>query len=1471
MSCFFNNNNNDNNNKNFEASEFGIYTIRVEDDDDDFVDQMAPLLLGVEEEEEELVDEQAMEEDKEQVFCPGVDVRMLTPVQRRQLLDNLLKSTEDENEQILVKMRNRLDKVGITIPTIEVRYENLSIDADCYVGNRALPTLLNNTQNFFESILSKFHLLRTKKRVLTILDNVSGIIKPGRLTLLLGPPSSGKTTLLLALAGKLDKDLKVTGKITFNGHTQDEFVPEKTAAYISQKDLHVGEMTVNETLNFSAKCQGIGTNYELMEEISRREKEAGIKPDVEVDAFMKARSLGGVMSSIATDYTLRVLGLDVCADTMVGDDMRRGISGGQKKRVTTGEMIVGPTRALFMDEISTGLDSSTTFSIINTLRQSAKIMDYTVLVSLLQPAPETFELFDDIILLSEGKVVYHGPRVHVLEFFESCGFKCPDRKGVADFLQEVTSRKDQEQYWFNRQQPYHLVSVSEFTEAYQQFFIGRQMKEELAVPFPKELNHRAALSTEKYSVSKRELVKANYDKQLLLMKRNAIVYIFMIMQLAVGAFISMTVFFRTRLHQRTLSDGTTYLGALFYAIVTIMFNGFGDLAIMISRLPVLIKQRDLLFYPAWSYSLSTIVLSIPVTVLQSVVWVTMTYYVTGYAPEASRFFKQMLLLFLMGQTAGSMFRLIAALCRTMVLANTAGFIFILLSFMLGGFVVPRPYIKKWWIWGYWISPLTYAQQAISVNEMLAPRWSTIPPGTTKPLGVQVLESRGLFAHAYWYWIGVSALVGFIIVFNIGFTLAIAFMPPVGKPQAVMSEEELAEKEANREGTRVLLKSPKQPKRSHPRRSVTNIGQTTQGELQLQQIQRNSSSLHRNGSSNNTSKNAVTRGMVLPFQPLSISFDDISYFVDMPAEMKQDGFTETRLKLLSNITGAFRPGVLTALVGVSGAGKTTLMDVLAGRKTGGYIEGDIRISGFPKDQKTFARISGYCEQNDIHSPQVTVRESLIFSAWLRLGSDIDNETKESFVEQVMDLVEMKSLEYALVGLPGITGLSTEQRKRLTIAVELVANPSIIFMDEPTSGLDARAAAIVMRTVRNTVDTGRTVVCTIHQPSIDIFEAFDELLLLKRGGRVIYCGPLGQRSHKLVEYFEAIPGISKIKEGYNPATWMLEASSVPVENRLGVDFAELFEQSSLYRHNKELVKELSEPVPGSMDLSFPSEYSQPFFQQLKCTLWKQHLTYWRSPHYNLVRVVFTLLTALVFGSLFWNDGSKRDNSNDLFNIFGALYGATIFICFNNCGTVQPVVSIERTVFYREKAAGMYSAIPYALAQVLIEVPYVLIQATVYALITYSMTGFEWTPAKFFWFLFILYFTLISFTFYGMMMVALTPNSQLAQILASFFYALFNLFSGFLIAKPMIPPWWIWYYWICPLAWTLYGLIASQFGDITTTVYVVATGESPTVKDYIDTYFGYKQSFLGVVAGVMVGWAVFFAIIFVFAIKFLNFQRR
>ena len=238
---------------------------------------------------------------------------------------------------------------------------------------------------------------------------------------------------------------------------------------------------------------------------------------------------------------------------------------------------------------------------------------------------------------------------------------------------------------------------------------------------------------------------------------------------------------------------------------------------------------------------------------------------------------------------------------------------------------------------------------------------------------------------------------------------------------------------------------------------------------------------------------------------------------------------------------------------------------------------------------------------------------------------------------MELVELVPLSDSTVGKPGIGGLSVEQRKRLTIAVELVANPSIVFMDEPTSGLDARAAAIVMRTVRNTVNTGRTVVCTIHQPSIDIFEvrrrlaaarcrfswispgmgvlcfrcatrtcallnslswlrlssccvlsmtatadnstaarvfkltcpvcalpqSFDDLMLMKYGGSVIYHGNLGERSHRLIEYFKAVPGVPDLQEGLNPATWMLQVSTPGMESTLGVNFAEIYQNSNLFQ--------------------------------------------------------------------------------------------------------------------------------------------------------------------------------------------------------------------------------------------------------------------------------------------------------------------
>uniref|UniRef100_A0A7N0U871 ABC transporter domain-containing protein n=1 Tax=Kalanchoe fedtschenkoi TaxID=63787 RepID=A0A7N0U871_KALFE len=1380
-----------------------------------------------------------------------VDIKNLGVVEKKRLLERLVKIAEEDNEKFLFKLKDRIDRVGIDIPTIEVRFDHLSVEAGAYVGGRALPTIFNFIVNILEGLLNYLHIIPSRKQPFQILQDISGIIKPKRLTLLLGPPSSGKTTMLLALAGKLDSHLKTSGEVTYNGHTMKEFVPQRTSAYIGQHDLHLGELTVRETLAFSARCQGVGPRYDMLTELSRREKEASIKPDPDVDIYMKAAALEGQEASVVTDYIIKILGLEICADTLVGNEMFRGISGGQKKRVTTGEMLVGPARALFMDEISTGLDSSTTFQIVNSIRQTIHILNGTALISLLQPAPETFDLFDDIILLSDGQIVYQGPRENVLEFFESMGFKCPERKGVADFLQEVTSKKDQKQYWVRRDEPYSYITVTEFAEAFKSFHIGCELGDELSVPFDKTKSHPAALTTQKYGVSTKELLKACTAREFLLMKRNSFVYVFKGVQLIIMAFICMTVFLRTNMHRNTVEDGGVYMGALFFAVIMLMFNGFSELALTIMKLPVFYKHRDFLFFPPWAYALPSWILQIPVTLVEVAIWVTMTYYVIGFDPNVERFFRQYLLLLTVQQMASALFRLMGALGRNVIVANTFGSAALVMIMVLGGFIISRDDVKPWWIWGYWASPIMYAQNAITVNEFLGKSWSHVPPNSNETLGVQILKSRGLFPEANWYWIGLGATIGFILLFNFLNTVALSYLNPIGKPQAVLSKEIIAERNSSvRQETRLPFLQENASERESRTGSQRSVSSRTMSA--------------RIGDTNEMDQNKK-RGMVLPFEPLSITFDEVKYAIDMPQEMKDQGILEDRLELLKGVSGAFRPGVLTALMGVSGAGKTTLMDVLAGRKRGGYIEGSITISGHPKNQKTFARIAGYCEQNDIHSPHVTVYESLVYSAWLRLPQDVNSATRKMFIEEVMELVELTSLRGALVGLPGVDGLSTEQRKRLTIAVELVANPSILFMDEPTSGLDARAAAIVMRTVRNTVNTGRTVVCTIHQPSIDIFDAFDELLLLKRGGETIYVGPLGRHCSQLIKYFEDITE-AKIKDGHNPATWMLEVTSHGQEEILNFDFAEKFKSSELHRRNKELIREFSTPAPDSKDLYFPTQYSQSFFTQCRACLWKQQLSYWRNPLYSAVRLIFTTFIALLFGTIFWDLGLKREKRQDLFNAMGSMYAAVLFMGVQNSVSVQPVVAIERTVFYRERAAGMYSSAPYAFGQAAIEMPYIFAQTLIYGVIVYAMIGFEWNAEKFFWYLFFMYFTLLYFTFYGMMAVAVTPNHNIAAIVSSAFYAIWNLFSGFVVPSSRIPIWWRWYYRICPVAWTLYGLVASQFGDVTRKL---DTGE--TVQEFIESYFGFHHSFLGGVAFINVAFAVLFGFMFTFSIKVFNFESR
>eukprot|EP00208_Stichococcus_sp_RCC1054_P006723 CAMPEP_0206141786 /NCGR_PEP_ID=MMETSP1473-20131121/14100_1 /ASSEMBLY_ACC=CAM_ASM_001109 /TAXON_ID=1461547 /ORGANISM="Stichococcus sp, Strain RCC1054" /LENGTH=1124 /DNA_ID=CAMNT_0053536477 /DNA_START=231 /DNA_END=3601 /DNA_ORIENTATION=+ len=1037
---------------------------------------------------------------------------------RKSLLMRALGTEQADAEGMLNKIRARFDAVGYEVPTVEVRFEDLHITTSVYsTAARNVPNIINAYRDIFEYAFLKSGIYRPKKTKMAILNHVTSVLRPGRCTLLLGPPAAGKSTLLKSLAGKMENisSVKKTGVITYNGRTFDEFLPQTASVYIEQEDQHLPELTVRETMDFSALCQGAGHKKGEVEHIRALEKEKGVVPDWDVNAYMLVDAKEKQQNSIATDYTLRMLGLEQAADTIIGNADIRGISGGQKKRVTTAEMIVGPKKVIFADEISTGLDSSTTYEIVKFMGDTCAALGNTTLIALLQPAPETFELFTDVMLLSEGYLVYHGPRKGIEDFFADLGFVCPERKGVADFLQEVTSKKDQKQYWSGELGPYKYLSVAEMAERFKESTYGREIQDHMSKEIvkaevgSKHHGQEELLRSNRYALSNRDLFWFCWARELTLARRNLFVYGFRFFVTMFMGFVTATLFIRTEFSADSVANGNLYFGMIFFSSIMLLFDGFAEETLTVQRIPGFFKQRDNMFYSAAAYVFPTTIIRIPYSLLCATLWSVITYYPVGLAPEASRFFFFLFMLFLLHSMGIAMFRCIASICRNETVASTGGSFFFLVLLLLGGFLLARGDIPGWWIWFYWINPISYATQAIAINEFLAPRWASVPATGYANAGIAILRQRGIHVDDWWRWLGVGCTIIGWAAFNIGCWLAHGYLDPLEGHTATLrpedTEDEVIEGDKSNAPSRKSLEngdvetgtvpSARHVSTTAPSASPPSLSQLMASRRSVVPENGNPAVSGRSiGVDSNLSGNvplADQSGMVLPFTPLNLSFHHLNYYVPLSkdvaeAESKKlnnrigqhDG--KDMLQLLRDCSGSFRPGILTALVGSSGAGKTTLMDVLAGRKTTGVIEGDIRVSGHPKVQKTFARVMGYCEQTDIHSPNITVFESLQFSAALRFSKDVEKDIVAAFVEEVLKLVELEPVRGNIVGKPGESGLSVEQRKRLTIAVELVANPSVVFMDEPTSGLDARAAAIVMRTVRNTVNTGRTVVCTIHQP-------------------------------------------------------------------------------------------------------------------------------------------------------------------------------------------------------------------------------------------------------------------------------------------------------------------------------------------------------------------------------------------------------
>lgn len=1452
---------------------------------------------------------------------------------------------------------------GVERPTLQADFRNVSVTTRALVGSAGVATVGNILPQLFQDLIGH----KGETVTLHVLKDLNGSLKPRRFTLLLGPPGSGKSTFLRLLSGRLKKstNLKVDGQMTYNGVTDREFVVERTVAYVDQNDNHIPVLTVGETLDFAHTCSTGNEQPDYMAHGKSAPRAVGGSPGGKQKAVAQgepANGTNGIVSGTANGTTNghadaireggdgeeqpvvmeptgfahargeedfnqamfeaimrdsitrgvrvemveRLLGIKHTEKTIVGNAMVRGVSGGERKRVTTAEMLVGFQRMLCLDEISTGLDSATLFSIVTFLKQSCAAFNLTTVISLLQPPPEVFQLFDDVILMAEGRIVYHGPTEDVQSFFETLGFVLPPRMDLPSWLQEVTTPTGQWKYgtdelkrrWAasagsnrgvqstgalpavatdastavpratvdpNTGKVPLLVTTEAMTEAfYGTNQHGKAMLQELEHnPFDPASGHPRALVKQRYALSIWRAIKVDTARQWLLFIRNRALINFRTVQLVLIGIIIGTLFYNL---PANLNSTRQYFGATFLSVLFIAFGSAPELSLLIQNRTVWYKHRNNLFLPASAEAISMACVRALNTVWESVIFSSIVYWMVGYVREPGAYFTYLLIISCIGWCMSGLFRFIGAVAPTPTHAQAFGMLGILMLVLTSGFAIVRTSIPPWWIWAYYISPFAYALRAIVINEMTSSKWDA-PTSSGVPTGISALDSFGFFTDRKWIWIGVGYMIGFYLLMNFLTWVGLRFYSGQQRRASVPDERALARARAEAEARR-------QSAEAAAATAVTA------------------------GSAPTDTTVAISSG--LKFTPITLVFRDLRYFVPNPAAggtgkkgaaapAKGDGKVAAaapaadappaELELLKGITGFTQPGVLTALMGGSGAGKTTLLDVLAGRKTVGRITGDILVNGHPKDQKTWSRVVGYCEQMDIHTPATTVAEALWFSARLRLPKTVSDQQVRAYVDEVTEIVDLLPNINDLVGSPGVSGLSTEQRKRLTIAVEMVANPSLLFLDEPTSGLDARAAAIVMQAVSNVARNGRTVLVTIHQPSINIFEAFHQLLLLQRGGRVTFFGPLGLHSSELVSYLEAVPGTVPIRNGYNPATWMLEVTGGSMATTAAhndVDWPELYRTGPLGKANAAKADELVQQCAATAaPLTVEGgRYAQPFPVQLLESGRKLSLAYWRMPSYNFMRIIITCICGLIYGSMYYKLGNVSNPATvaSVQNVIGVLFSSSQFLGSINLMSVMPVISVERVVFYRERAASMYDPFATGLSMAIAEFPYVLAQTVLFVPIVYFMVAFQLDAAKFFYFFLMVFIDVMLYTTFGIFLVVSTPAVEIATIFSSAFNFFFNMFNGFSITYNDMPVGWKWANRITPTTWVLYGLGASQLGDNYTPL--ITTGNTvptTTVSAYLYDNFGFDYGFRWYCIPIVLAYVAFFRIGGIISLKYVNYLKR
>jgi ABC-type multidrug transport system ATPase subunit len=734
---------------------------------------------------------------------------------------------------------------------------------------------------------------------------------------------------------------------------------------------------------------------------------------------------------------MAVFGLSHTYNTRVGDDFVRGVSGGERKRVSIAEMALAHAPIAAWDNSTRGLDSATALKFVQALRLSSDITGSCHAVAAYQASQSIYDVFDKVIVLYEGRQIFFGPAAAAKSYFENQGWDCPTRQTTGDFLTSISNPEERqakpgmenrvprtpedfETAWLNS--PEYKQLMNEIAEYEGQNPVGNDVP--ALADFQEWKRGAQAKHTRPkspYIISVTMQIKLNTVRAYQRLWNDAASTVSTIVTNIIMALIIGSVFYGTP----DATAGFTSKGAtLFFAVLLNALTAMSEINSLYSQRPIVEKHASFAFYHPFTEAIAGVLSDIPVKFALAVVFNIILYFMAGLKRSASNFFLYFLITFVITFVMSAIFRTLAAVTKTISQAMGLAGVMILVLVVYTGFVLPVPSMHPWFEWIHYLNPIYYAFEVLIANEFHGrefPCSSFVPayadlsgkafscavagaePGSTTVNGDRYI----LLAYSYSYshvWrnfgILIAFLVGFMCIYFVATELNSATTSTAEALVFRRGHEPASLRQDHKSGSDVESNEPSKPQ---PAAGTDDKGM----------------------------------GAIQP-QTDTFTWRDVSYDIEIKGEPR---------RLLDHVSGWVKPGTLTALMGVSGAGKTTLLDVLAHRTSMGVITGDMFVNGRELDQ-SFQRKTGYVQQQDLHLDTATVRESLRFSAMLRQPASVSVEEKYAYVEDVIGMLKMEEFAEAIVGVPG-EGLNVEQRKLLTIGVELAAKPKLLlFLDEPT---------------------------------------------------------------------------------------------------------------------------------------------------------------------------------------------------------------------------------------------------------------------------------------------------------------------------------------------------------------------------------------------------------------------------------------